>query len=326
MKMIITGAAGFIGSNLTKELLKLDYEIVAIDNFSTGSADNLSPVKDHPKLTTITCNVQDHASWGDKAAEGDIIFHLAATVGVKKVFSNSHDTFTNNLDGMTAVLEVAHKKKCKVFFASTSEVYGQSKGVPFAETDPLSAYTTNEGRSAYVISKMANEVSCLNYHNLKGVPVIIARLFNVIGRGQRKEFGMVVPTFIDAALSGNPLTLYGDGLQTRGFCNVKDFLTAVIALIQEPKAWGDVYNIGQNITTTIEELAGYIIKVSNSKSELLYTKLPPERIGKIEIYSRQPNIEKIRALTGWSPIISWQTSVNEILTELHAKSHPVDSI
>lgn len=322
MKMIITGAAGFIGSNLTKALLNLNYEVIAIDNFSTGSPDNLSPVKDHPKLTIKTCSAQDHALWGEKATEGDIIFHLAATVGVKKVFANSHDTFTNNLDSTAAVLDVAQKKKCKVFFASTSEVYGQSKGIPFAETDPLSAYTTNEGRSAYVISKMANEVSCLNYNNLKGVPVIIARLFNVIGQDQRKEFGMVVPTFVDAALSGSPLTLYGDGLQTRGFCNVKDFLTALMALIQEPKAWGNVYNIGQDVTTTIKELACYIIKTSNSKSELLYTKLPPERIGKIEIYSRQPNIEKIRALTGWSPLISWQTSVNEMLTGLHEKSRP----
>ncbi|RAJ27248.1 NAD-dependent epimerase/dehydratase family protein [Pedobacter cryoconitis] len=316
MNIIITGAAGFIGSHLTIKLLALNHHVTAIDNLSTGFLDNLNPVKDHPDLTLIIDDIQNTSAWDNQAKNGDIIIHLAATVGVKKVYADSYNTLINNLDSTQAVLEVARNRKCKVFMASTSEVYGQSEKPVLSETDSLSVTTTDQGRSSYVISKLTNEISCLNYHQLKSVPVIIGRFFNVAGENQKSEFGMVIPTFIENALDGKPLILYNDGSQRRSFCYIEDVLSAIITLILEPRAWGNIFNIGNDTTITIKELAEYIHKKCNSHSEISYAAMPAERSGKSEIYSRLPSIKKINELTGWKPEVYWQKTIDLLIANV----------
>ncbi|WP_316841969.1 NAD-dependent epimerase/dehydratase family protein [Pedobacter gandavensis] len=313
MNFIITGAAGFIGSHLTAKLLALHHRVIAIDNLSTGFLHNLDLVKDHPNLTVVVADVQQLTDWEQYAIQGDVIVHLAATVGVKKVCADAHDTLTNNLDSTAAILDVAGRKKCKVFFASTSEVYGQSDKGHLSETDALSVYTTDQGRSSYVISKLTNEISCLNSHQLKSVPVIIGRFFNVTGGNQKSEFGMVIPTFINNAMAGTAITLYNDGSQRRSFCYIDDLLRAIVDLIAEPGAWGNIFNIGSDTSITIKELAEYIRMKCNSASEIVNTPMPPERAAKSEVYSRLPSLEKIYEFIQWKPEVHWQDSVAMII-------------
>jgi UDP-glucose 4-epimerase len=310
MNFIITGAAGFIGSHLTIELLASNHSVTAIDNLSTGFMHNLDAVIGHPGFTLVIGDVQNKELWIKHAGKGDIIVHLAATVGVKKVYVNSHDTLTNNLDSTTAVLDVARDKQCKVFFASTSEVYGQSEKARLSETDSLQVHTTDKGRSSYVISKLTNEISCLNYDQLMSVPVIIGRFFNIVGGNQKSEFGMVIPTFIENALAGNPITLFNDGSQRRSFCYIDDLLQAIVSLISEPAAWGQIFNIGNDQAITVKELATYIHSKCESRSAILYAPMPPERAGKSEIYSRLPSLDKMSEYVNWKPQVSWQKSID----------------
>jgi len=315
MKIIITGAAGFIGSHLSAKLLQLNYEVVAIDDLSTGSLENLNTIQDNPNLTIIISDIRNQKAWEQVAFKDDVIIHLAATVGVKKVCVDSHETLSNNLDGTSAVLDIAFRKGCKVFYASTSEVYGQSDNTSLSETDTLSVTSTDKGRSSYVISKLTGEIHCLNFHQLKNVPVIVARFFNVIGENQRSEFGMVIPTFIDAALSGKPLVLYNDGSQRRSFCYIDDVIRAIIGLISATDTWGNIFNIGNDKAITISELASYIMHKSICTSEISYQSMPAERNGKSEIYSRLPSLDKIFRYINWKPELSWQDAVDLIIAE-----------
>lgn len=313
MNFIITGAAGFIGSHLAAKLVAEHQRVIAIDNLSTGFLSNLDVVAAHENFVFIHEDVQQTGTWEAYAEPGDVIVHLAATVGVKKVFEDSHETLMNNLDSTNAVLEVARAKGCKVFFSSTSEVYGQSDKSSVNETDALSVHTTDQGRSAYVISKLTNEMSCLNYNDQKSVPVIIARFFNVVGENQKRDFGMVIPTFIDNAIKGRPLKIYSDGLQRRSFCNINDLLRGVMSLINEPTAWGHIFNIGNDTSITIKELAEYVRDQCNSESAILNTPMPPERAGKSEIFSRLPSLDKMKLFVQWQPEISWKASIDRMI-------------
>lgn len=313
MNIVLTGAAGFIGSHLTLDLLAKGHHVIAIDNLSTGSLENLKTVLDHPHLTLIIDDVQHQKCWEDQVKPNSVIIHLAATVGVKKVFLNAHETLTNNLDSTAVVLEVAKNKSSKVFFASTSEVYGQSGKDRLEETDALSVYTTDQGRSSYVISKLTNEISCLNYDLLNNVPVIIGRFFNVTGENQRSDFGMVVPTFIKNAQLGTPLTLYNDGLQSRSFCYIQDIIKAITGLITTPSAWGNIFNIGNDTAVTIKELAEYIVHKLKSDSEIRYAEMPAERAGYSEIHSRLPSMEKIYRYTNWKPSTPWKQAIDRLI-------------
>jgi len=323
MKFIITGAAGFIGSHLSAKLLDLNYKVVAIDNLSTGSIENLNTIQDNPNLTVLIDDVRDQLAWEHLASRNDIIIHLAATVGVKKVCFDSHETLSNNLDGTAAVLDIAFRKGCKVFYASTSEVYGQSDSTSLSETDTLSVTSTDKGRSSYVISKLTGEIHCLNFHQLKSVPVIVARFFNVVGEHQRSDFGMVIPTFVNAALSGKPLVLYNDGSQRRSFCYIDDVLTAIVGLISAPDTWGNIFNIGNDKAITINELADYIVQKSTSSSTVTYQSMPEERNGKSEIYSRLPSLDKIFQYIRWKPEVRWQDAVDLIILE-HIKQSSIE--
>jgi UDP-glucose 4-epimerase len=245
--------------------------------------------------------------------KGDIIIHLAATVGVKKVFQNSYETAENNLAATELILKLAQQNACRIFYASTSEVYGQSNKQLLEETDPLMVHVHHKGRSAYVLSKLLGEHHCLNYFENFGLPVIIGRFFNVIGPRQQSEFGMVVPTFTEQALAHAPMTLFQDGSQKRSFCFVKDAVNAILSLIHNEAAWGNIFNIGSGTTITIKQLAEYIQAATQSASEIHQLPMPPERSGNSEIYSRTPDLHKIKSFTNWTPTTPWEKAVDTII-------------
>jgi UDP-glucose 4-epimerase len=313
MKFIISGGAGFIGSHLAESLIKEGKQVVVIDNLSTGSLRNLQKIRNHAHFVFIendVCSIQD---WDSILTAGDVIIHLAATVGVNKVMVDALDTFENNLQPTITLLKQAHRFHCKLLLASTSEVYGELKEKCSSELDSLVIPNTFCGRSAYILGKINSEFYCLNYARQFDVPVIVARFFNVIGANQTDKHGMVVPTFINQALAGEPITVYGNGDQTRSFCNIRDLVEAIKQLVSIQKAHGEIFNIGSDQTVTIEALAQYIKEATHSVSKIVHTLFPEQRIDGRDIKHRCAFISKIKSFTGWQPVISWQESIDEII-------------
>jgi UDP-glucose 4-epimerase len=320
MKFIITGGAGFIGSHLAESLIEEGRQVIVIDNLSTGSLRNLHKIRDHKNLLFIERDVCGIKDWASILSAGDIIIHLAATVGVNKVMENAIDTFENNLHPTITLLEQAHRFHCKLLLASTSEVYGELKEKSSTEMDSLVIPNTFCGRSAYILGKINSEFYCLNYARQFDVPIIIARFFNVIGANQTDKHGMVVPTFINQALAGEPITVYGNGEQTRSFCNIRDLSDAIKKLGLTQKANGEIFNIGSDQTVTIDELAHYIKKSTHSVSKIIYTLFPEQRTDGRDIKHRCAFISKIRSYTGWKPLISWKESIDEIIAVKYKSS------
>jgi UDP-glucose 4-epimerase len=257
-------------------------------------------------------------------SERDVIVHLAATVGVNRVMINSVETLYNNSALTKRILNVALKYNCKVFFASTSEVYGELTAFSSTENDPLVVSAGHCGRSAYVIGKLMSEHLCLNYYRMFGVPVIVGRFFNVTGIRQVGSYGMVVPTFITQALSGSPITLYGAGNQTRSFLNVKDAVQAILALLGKDGSFGEIFNIGSDSSITMLELAEYIKETANSSSSLLFLPAPEARSESRDIKHRKPSLQKITNYSGWQPSIDSRSTVEGMIkyeSELRIKDY-----
>ena len=313
MKYIITGGAGFIGSHLSQTLIDHGEKVVVIDNLTTGNAINLKGVIHHKNFTFLQTDVQTIKYWNRILSENDIIIHLAATVGVNKVMVNSMETIKNNSHCTQIILDAAVKHGCKVFFASTSEVYGNSDSVYSTETDALVIPGTYCGRAAYVLGKLMSEHYCINYHQHLNLPVIVARFFNVIGTRQSDAHGMVAPTFIRQALSNKPITIFGDGTQTRSFADVADTVTSVLKLIYTKEAYGEVFNIGADENITILELAKYIKAETNSASPIVFVPSPEQRSQGRDIHYRRPSLTKINNLLGCAPQVHWKTTVNRII-------------
>lgn len=313
MKYIITGGAGFIGSNLAAKLLLMNCNVCIIDDLSTGHINNIRLLLASANCKFIQGNINDHRTWAGIVEKNDIIIHLAATVGVKKVCEDPFQTLTNNIDGIESVLNIALYTGSKVIYASSSEVYGQSDDPVLKEDYPLRVYAHQGGRSSYVLSKILGEHCCFNYHNTYGVPVIICRLFNISGPNQLSLHGMVIPTFIQQALSNRPITIYGDGGQRRSFCNVGDLTDAFCALMNSNSSWGEVFNIGNVETITINNLARFIKQETGSTSPIVHISPPFERSDGKDIHHRTPCIQKINALTGWAPQISWRQTIREAI-------------
>ncbi|MDP4216507.1 MAG: GDP-mannose 4,6-dehydratase [Bacteroidota bacterium] len=313
MKYVITGGAGFIGSHLAEDLIDSGEQVIVIDNLSTGSLSNLSGISSNDKFRLIISDVRSVRHWEDILDGNTIIIHLAATVGVNKVVCNSLETLENNFQPTLTLLNQALPLGCKIFLASTSEVYGESTGVCSSESDPLIVPSSHCGRSAYTLGKLTSEHYCLNYSRQFGLPVIVARFFNAIGLNQIGNYGMVVPTFVRQALAGEPITVYGTGNQTRSFCNVKDIVRAIRQLLQTDSAYGQVFNVGGSESITITELATYIKRVTGSSSPIVYKPFPPHRsLGK-DILHRKARLDKICSVAGWKPLTSWHTVIDEII-------------
>ena len=300
MKILITGGAGFIGSHLAERLLSQKQEVVIIDDFSTGRYENIAHLVDHHRVKLIVDTIMNHAMMERLIQECNVVFHLAASVGVKRIVNQPVNTIETNVLGSHTVLNLAAKYNRKVILFSTSEVYGKNEGVPYKESDDCVFGSTQKSRWSYGCTKALDEFLGLAYHKEQGLPIIIVRIFNMIGIRQTGRYGMVVPTFIRQALNELPLTVYGDGTQSRCFTFVSDMIEGLLELYQHPGAIGEIFNIGSMEEITIEALAKKIISKTASKSEIVH--IPYKEAyeeGFEDMIKRRPDISKIQKLTGF---------------------------
>ena len=302
MRALITGGAGFIGSHLSEELLGLGHEVSVLDNLSTGSIDNITHLKSHKSFSYVVDSVTNEPLLAEMIDRSDVVFHLAAAVGVKLIVEQPVHTIETNVHGTEVVLKHANKKKKLVFVASTSEVYGKSTDVPFRENADVVLGPSAKHRWAYACSKMIDEFLALAYWKEKKLPVVIVRLFNTVGPRQTGQYGMVLPTFVRQALAGHPITVFGDGTQSRSFTSVTDVVGALVTLAQEPRAIGEVFNIGNTGEITIWELAERVKAATGSKSPIQlvpYDQAYEE--GFEDMPRRVPDLSKIREFIGYEP-------------------------
>ena len=304
MRVLITGGAGFVGSHLSEALLTRGDEVFVLDNLSTGSIGNIVHLKDDPKFRYAIDSVTNEPLLAELIDRCDVVVHLAAAVGVRLIVESPVHTIETNVHGTEVVLKHANKKKKLVLIASTSEVYGKSTDVPFREDADLVLGPTSKHRWAYACSKMIDEFLALAYWKERKLPVIVVRLFNTVGPRQTGQYGMVIPSFVRQALAGHPITVFGDGNQSRSFTYVGDVVRAMVALINEPRAIGQVFNIGNENEITIGALAEKIKAAAASTSEIV--RIPYDQAyeaGFEDMPRRVPDISKISTLIGYAPTV-----------------------
>lgn len=302
---LVTGGAGFIGSHLVERLIAEGHAVVVIDDFSTGRRANLAQIAAHPGLRIIEARVSACPGLADLVAGAAGVFHLAAAVGVQLVVQSPTRTIETNLTETEAVLAAAGAAQVPVLLASTSEVYGKSTKPAFTEADDLIIGPPHLGRWSYACSKLMDEFLAMAYARERGLPVIVARLFNTVGARQVGDFGMVLPRFIEAARAGMPLRVYGDGSQTRCFCHVSDTVEALVRLWSTSAARGEVFNIGSEEEVSILTLARLVIEVTGSTSPIEF--VPYDRAyapGFEDMARRRPQVDKLARVTGFRPSVS----------------------
>ena len=316
MNILITGGAGFIGTHLSEYLLSQgDHQITILDDFVTGKFDNIRHLVELPNYRLIVGGVTDTTLLEPLVVQADHIYHLAAGVGVRRIIEQPVETIETNINGAESVLKLAAKYHKKVLMASTSEVYGKSTKVPFTEGDDSVFGATTKSRWSYACSKAIDEFLSLAYHQARGLPVVICRFFNTVGPRQTGRYGMVVPSLVRQALNNEPLTVYGDGQQSRCFTHVKDSVRCQVALMNEPKAVGEVFNLGGNQEVTIEDLAKRIIQLSGSHSEIRY--IPYEKAytaGFEDMRRRVPDTTKLRNTIGYAPDSDLDSILKDVIT------------
>jgi UDP-glucose 4-epimerase len=314
MRVLITGGAGFIGSHLADALLEASHEVFAIDNLSTGSMENIDHLKNHPRFHYTIESITNEPVLAELVDRCDVIFHLAAAVGVKLIVEQPVYTIEANVHGTEVVLKHANKKKKLVIIASSSEVYGKSTKFPFQEDADLVLGPTPKHRWAYACSKAIDEFLALAYWKERKLPVIVVRFFNTVGPRQTGQYGMVIPTFVRQALAGRPMTVYGDGSQSRSFTYVGDVVAALIALMNEPRAVGQVFNIGNTEEVTIRALAQTIKQMTGSQSDVVT--IPYDEAyeaGFEDMPRRVPDITKIQQLVGYKPTVSLDGILTKVI-------------
>ena len=320
MKALITGGAGFIGSHLAQRLLQTGHQVVALDNLSTGSLKNITAFRDHPDFRFVFDSVRNAQTMHVLTEQCDMVFHLAAAVGVRLIVDEPVHTIETNIHGSEVVLEIANKFQKKVLLASTSEVYGKSEAVPFCEDDDTVLGSTRFSRWSYACSKAIDEFLGLAYHQQYGLPVVITRFFNTVGPRQTGQYGMVIPRFVESALKNEPLLIYGTGKQSRCFADVGDVVEAVVSLMNAPDAPGRVYNIGATDEVTIEDLADRIISMTNSRSEKKYISYE-QAYGKPfdDMMRRVPSLERIKQVIDYTPKASLEKTLQSIIAYTREK-------
>lgn len=302
MRILITGGAGFIGSHLAERLLLRGDEVCIIDDLSTGSIENLLLVKTHPRFSYHIDTIRNYRLTAELVDICDVVYHLAAAVGVRLIVDSPVNTIETNIHGTDIILSLAAKKRKRVVLTSTSEVYGKRNRVPFSEDDDLVMGPTNKSRWSYACSKAIDEFLAIAYWKEKRVPTVIARLFNTVGPRQTGRYGMVVPNFVQQALTGQDITVFGDGTQTRCFTHVTDVVDALIKIAEHPNAVGEVYNIGSDHEVTMLELAERVKSLTGSVSPITF--VPYDEAyeeGFEDMLRRVPDIAKIRNLIGYQP-------------------------
>jgi UDP-glucose 4-epimerase len=304
MRALLTGGAGFVGSHLAETLLMDGHQVMVIDDLSTGSMDNIVHLKDQPGFEYVIDTIMNESRAAELIDRADVVFHLAAAVGVKLIVEEPVRTIETNVHGTEIVLKHCAKKNKLAVIFSTSEVYGKSVKVPFGEDDDLVMGPTPKHRWAYACSKAIDEFLALAYHKERGLPVIIVRLFNTVGPRQTGRYGMVIPNFVRQALTGEPIQVHGDGTQTRSFTYVGDVVRGILALVNEPKAIGQVFNIGNNEEVSIMDLAKRVRRAAGSQSEIEL--VPYEKAyeaGFEDMPRRVPDLRKISNLVGYKPTL-----------------------
>ena len=330
-RALITGGAGFIGSHLAESLLARGHQVTVIDDLSTGRFENISHLVDHPRFRYAIDTITNQVVMDRLASECEVIYHLAAAVGVLLIVEKPVRTIETNVMGTEAVLKAALRYRAKVMLASTSEVYGKGNQSPFHEDDDVVLGPTNRSRWAYAASKLVDEFLALAYYREKGLPVVIFRLFNTVGPRQTGQYGMVIPRFIQQTLQGEALTVYGDGNQSRCFLHVQDAVEAIISLANCPEAIGEVFNIGSTEEVTIHHLARMILEITNEHQGSLQSGresgqlvfIPYDQaysVGFEDMQKRVPDVTKIRAYTGWSASMSLDEILRAILLSSDQKA------
>jgi UDP-glucose 4-epimerase len=312
---LITGGAGFIGSHLAERLLERGDHVLLMDNLSTGSMENIRHLKKYDRMHYFLEPLENRQLLAELVDEADVIFHLAAAVGVKLIVESPVRTIETNVNGTQMVLEAASRKRKLVFAASTSEVYGKNTNVPFHEDADLVLGPTTKGRWSYAASKALDEFLALSYWKEKRQPVIVARLFNTVGPRQTGRYGMVLPNFVRQATEGTPISVYGSGKQSRCFCDVNDAVEAMLRLAATDEAIGEVVNVGNDYEITIEDLARLVKERTGSSSSIEY--IPYDQAyepGFEDMFRRVPCVDKLQALTGFRP----ETPLPEIVDRVAA--------
>ena len=320
MRVLITGGAGFIGSHLVERLLQDQHEVFVIDDLSTGSVDNIDRVKTNSRFGYLIDTIANEPVLAEHIDRSDVIVHLAAAVGVRLIIEAPVRTIETNVHGTEVVLRHAAKKRKLVLIASTSEVYGKGNDVPFSEDDDLVMGPTTRHRWAYACSKAIDEFLALAYWKERQVPVVIARLFNTVGPRQSGRYGMVIPSFVQQAIDGREITVFGDGSQTRSFAYVGDVVEALVGLLNEPKAIGEVVNIGNDHEISILDLAKTVKQLAGSTSKIRM--VPYEQAyeaGFEDMPRRVPDLQKVKTLLGWQPTVPLEELLAKVLA--HARQH-----
>jgi UDP-glucose 4-epimerase len=317
-RALITGGAGFIGSHLAEALLARGDRVSVIDDLSTGSLDNITRFMDHPRFDYTVDQVTNSVVIDQLVSESDVVFHLAASVGVELIVEGPAQVIENNIFGTHAVLEAAMRHRTKVLLTSTSEIYGKNTKLPFAEDDDRTLGPTINARWSYAESKAIDEFLALAYHSRMGLPIVIVRLFNTVGPQQTGQYGMVVPRFVRQAITGQPLTVFGDGQQSRCFCDVADAVRAIIGLTDSPDAIGRIFNVGSTSEITIEALARTVLTLVDGEgadaNQIVF--VPYEEayeVGFEDMRRRVPDISRVRHLIGWEPRIPLEETLRRVI-------------
>jgi len=323
LRYFVTGGAGFIGSHLVENLLARGCAVSVLDDLSSGRLENLAAVEGHPALEVHIGSLQDAAHLDELVGASDIVIHLAAAVGVERVVREPLATMESNLVGFERILAAASKNRRRTLVASSSEVYGKGVKSPFSEDDDVALGATTKGRWSYAATKMVGEFLTLAHQRQNGLDGVVCRFFNTIGPRQSDQYGMVAPRFVRQALQGLPLTVFGDGAQSRCFCDVRDVVRAVADLSLTPAASGQVVNIGSSREISILELAQLVLELTGSRSEIRMVPYSEAyEPGFEDIVKRVPDTQRIEGLVGWRPSISLEQTLEAIIENERTKLAP----
>ncbi len=319
MKVLITGGAGFIGSHLAERLLNDGHEVVVLDNLSTGRLENINHLMDHPRFECVIGSVRDASLVYELVERCDVTIHLAAAVGVRLILEKPSYSIHTNVNGTENVLHAASSRGKLVIIASTSEVYGKSKKTPFGEDDDLVLGSTSNLRWSYACAKALDECLALAYAQESKINIIIVRLFNTTGPRQTGRYGMVLPNFVEQALKGEPITVYGDGKQSRCFGHVFDAVESIVRLMDARSAVGQVFNVGNDQEITIQGLAELVKETIGSDSPI--HKVPYDEaypLGFEDMARRVPDVRKLERFVGYRPTTPLETIVADVIAEKKA--------
>jgi len=311
MKVLVTGGAGFIGSHLTDALCLSNEDVTVIDNFTTGSLNNLAKIQS--KIRIIEGDIRDEKLINDLVSEADLVFHMAAALGVENILNSTLDSISVNITGSDVVLKAAAAYDKRIIIASTSEIYGKNQNQPLSETDDRVLGSPQKIRWSYSDSKAIEEATATVLYQTKGLRVTTIRLFNTVGPRQRGQYGMVLPRFTQNALTNKPLSIYGDGKQTRVFCHISDVVEGLLKIAKTDSSIGEVYNLGGVDETSISELARKVIQITNSTSKIEYVPYDEAYpFGFEDMQRRVPDITKLKSIIDWEP----KKDLNQIIEDI----------